>query len=54
MDEGIEPVLDNLQNRAGVNCLLLATPAWTRGVGGRVTLGHPIPDQGGALLRSKQ
>jgi hypothetical protein len=47
MDEGIQPVLDNLQNRAGVNSLLLATPAWTRGVGGRVTPGHPIPDHGG-------
>lgn len=46
-DEGIEPVLDELQTRAGVNALFLATPTWTRGTGGRAVPGHPIPDHGG-------
>lgn len=45
-DEGIEPVLDELQTRAGVNALFLATPTWTRGTGGRAVPGHPIPDHG--------
>ncbi|WP_152365248.1 hypothetical protein [Microlunatus speluncae] len=47
VDEGIEPVLDQFQTRAGVNNLFLATPTWTRGTGGRAVPGHPIPDHGG-------
>lgn len=47
VDEGIEPVLDQFQTRAGVNTLFLATPTWTRGTGGRAVPGHPIPDHGG-------
>ena len=46
VDEGVEPVLDIFQERAGVNALLLATPTWTRGTGGRQLPGHPLPDHG--------
>ena len=46
VDEGTEPVLDILQERAKVNKLFLATPTWTRGTGGRQIPGHPLPDHG--------
>jgi hypothetical protein len=45
-DEGVEPVLDTLQDRGAVNALFLATPTWTRGTGGRQLPGHPLPDHG--------
>lgn len=45
-DEGVNPVLDTFQQRAGVNALFLATPTWTRGTGGRQVPGHPLPDHG--------
>jgi hypothetical protein len=45
-DEGVESVLEELQTRAGVNALFLATPTWTRGTGGRAVPGHPLPDHG--------
>lgn len=45
-DEGIETVLEILQERGGVNALFLATPTWTRGTGGRQIPGHPLPDHG--------
>lgn len=46
VDEGVESVLDILQERAHVNALFLATPTWTRGCGGRQVPGHPLPDHG--------
>ena len=46
VDEGVAPVLDTFQERAGVNALFLATPTWTRGTGGRQIPGHPLPDHG--------
>ncbi|HEX4213382.1 MAG TPA: hypothetical protein VIA06_08675 [Candidatus Dormibacteraeota bacterium] len=46
VDEGVEPVLDVFQERAGVNALFLATPTWTRGTGGRQLPRHPLPDHG--------
>lgn len=46
VDEGVEPVLETFQRLAGVNALLLATPTWTRGTGGRQLRGHPLPDHG--------
>ncbi|SDS24126.1 hypothetical protein [Microlunatus soli] len=46
VDEGIDRVLTEVQARAGVNALFLATPTWTRGTGGRAVPGHPIPDHG--------
>ncbi|SDT12378.1 glycoside hydrolase family 10 protein [Microlunatus soli] len=45
-DEGVEPVLDILQERGAVNALFLATPTWTRGTGGRQVPGRPLPDHG--------
>ncbi len=46
VDEGIEPVLDTLQEKGAVNALLLASPTFTRGTGGRQIPGHPLPDHG--------
>jgi len=46
IDEGVSPVLDTFQERAGVNALFLATPTWTRGTGGRQLPDHPLPDHG--------
>jgi hypothetical protein len=46
VDEGVEPVLDVLQERGGANALFLATPTWTRGTGGRQVPGYPLPDHG--------
>ena len=46
VDEGVAPVLDVFQERAGINALFLATPTWTRGTGGRQLPGHPLPDHG--------
>lgn len=45
-DEGIVPVLDTVQQRAGVNALFLATPTWNRATGGRVEPGYAFPDHG--------
>ncbi|MFI6344254.1 hypothetical protein [Streptomyces sp. NPDC050560] len=45
-DEGVEPLLDSLAERGGVNALFLASPTWTRGTGGRQLPGHPLPDHG--------
>lgn len=46
VDEGVEQVLDNLQNLAGVNTLFLANFTYTRGTGGRQVPGQPFPDHG--------
>ncbi|MDP9469352.1 MAG: hypothetical protein M3Q71_01615 [Chloroflexota bacterium] len=46
VDEGVAPVLETFQQRAGVNALFLATPTWTRGTGGRQLPGLPLPDHG--------
>ena len=46
VDEGVNPVLDILQEKAHVNALLLANPTWTRGTGGRQVPGQPFPDHG--------
>ncbi|MGI8915591.1 MAG: hypothetical protein ACR2JY_17695, partial [Chloroflexota bacterium] len=46
VDEGVEQVLDIVQERAQVNALFLATPTWTRGTGGRQLPGQPLPDHG--------
>jgi hypothetical protein len=46
VDEGTERVLDEVQGRAEVNTLFLATPTWVRGTGGRQVPGHPLPDHG--------
>lgn len=46
IDEGVNEVLDILQERAAVNALFLATFTFDRGTGGRQIEGHPLPDHG--------
>jgi hypothetical protein len=45
-DEGVNGVLDTVQQRAGVNTLLIATFSYGRGIEGRQIPGHPLPDHG--------
>ncbi|HEV2499984.1 MAG TPA: hypothetical protein VGY31_10435 [Terriglobia bacterium] len=45
-DEGVEKVLDILQERAGVNALMLAAFTYGRGIAGRQVPGQPLPDHG--------
>ncbi|MDZ4767479.1 MAG: hypothetical protein SGI73_23320 [Chloroflexota bacterium] len=56
IDEGVEQVLDTLQQTAGVNALLISALSWSRGNAGRALYGYPDhgaqePDdlQGGAF-----
>jgi hypothetical protein len=56
IDEGVEPVLDLLQEQAGVNALMISALSWSRGNAGRALYGFPdhgeaSPDhlQGGAF-----
>jgi hypothetical protein len=56
VDEGVEQVLDTLEQRAGVNALLISALSWSRGNAGRALYGFPDhgvaePDnlQGGAF-----
>ena len=58
VDEGVEPVLDLLKEKAGVNALLISALSWSIGNAGRATAGFPDhgvqePDnlQGGAFYR---
>ncbi len=58
IDEGVEQVLDLLQERAGINALLISALSWSRGNAGRAAYGFPDhgvqkPDnlQGGAFYR---
>jgi hypothetical protein len=46
VDEGVEPVLDILQERASVTALFLATFTYGRGIAGRQVPGQPLPDHG--------
>ncbi len=46
VDEGVEAVLDNLQQMAGVNTLFVATFTYGRGIAGRQIPGQPLPDHG--------
>ncbi|MEW6578098.1 MAG: hypothetical protein AB1435_02770 [Chloroflexota bacterium] len=57
VDEGVEPVLDLLQEKAGVNALLISALSWSLGNAGRSAYGFPDhgvqePDhlQGGAFF----
>src|SRR5215212_5378339 len=58
IDEGVEQVLDLLQERAGINALLISALSWSRGNAGRAAYGFPDhgvqePDnlQGGAFFK---
>jgi len=46
LDEGVEKVLDECQNGAGVNTLFVATFTYGRGIAGRQVPGQPLPDHG--------
>ena len=46
MDEGVEKVLDILQQKANVNALFLAVYDFGNGIAGRQLRGHPLPDHG--------
>lgn len=46
VDEGVENVLEILQNRAAVNTLFVTTFTYGRGLAGRQIPGHPFPDHG--------
>ena len=46
VDEGVERVLDDLLEKAGVNVLMPAVFTYGRGLAGRQTPGQPLPDHG--------
>ncbi len=46
LDEGVEKVLDILQEKAAVNTLFLASFTYGRGIAGRQIKGFPFPDHG--------
>ncbi|MFN7919644.1 MAG: hypothetical protein U0Q16_06080 [Bryobacteraceae bacterium] len=46
VDEGVDRVLDILQERGRVNTLFLATFTYGRGIAGRQVPGQPLPDHG--------
>src|ERR1700737_2885320 len=46
VDEGVDRVLDIIQERAKVNTLFLATFTYGRGIAGRQVPGQPLPDHG--------
>jgi hypothetical protein len=46
IDEGVDKVLDQFQEKAGINNLFLASHTFDRGTGGRQIPGYPIPDHG--------
>lgn len=46
VDEGVERVLDILQERGSVNTLFLAVFTYGRGIAGRQIPGYPLPDHG--------
>ncbi|MGC8791921.1 MAG: hypothetical protein ACP5U2_00850 [Bryobacteraceae bacterium] len=46
LDEGVERVLDILQEKAAVNTLFVATFTYGRGIAGRQVPGQPFPDHG--------
>lgn len=47
VDEGVEKVLDDLQQKGGVNVLMPAVFTYGRGLAGRQLPGQPLPDHGG-------
>src|SRR6516164_4083176 len=47
VDEGVEKVLDDLQQKGGVNVLMPAVFTYGRGLSGRQIPGQPLPDHGG-------
>jgi hypothetical protein len=46
VDEGVEPVLDIIQQQGQANAIFLATFTYGRGIAGRQIPGQPLPDHG--------
>lgn len=46
VDEGVDQVLDNVQQLDQINTIFLNTFGWDRGLNGRQIHGHPFPDHG--------
>lgn len=46
VDEGVDQVLDNIQEHGQANAIFLNTFGWDRGLNGRQIYGHPFPDHG--------
>jgi hypothetical protein len=46
LDEGVDQVLEIIQERGNVNAIFLATFTYGRGIGGRQVPGQPLPDHG--------
>ncbi len=46
VDEGVDKVLDAVQERGGANALMLAVFTYGRGIAGRQIPGQPLPDHG--------
>src|SRR5438105_3758905 len=46
IDEGVDQVLDTVQERGNVNTIFLATFTYGRGIAGRQVPGQPLPDHG--------
>lgn len=46
VDEGVDQVLDNIQEYGAANTIFLNTFGWDRGLNGRQIYGHPFPDHG--------
>jgi hypothetical protein len=53
VDEGVDQVLDVLQQRGGVNTIFLATFTYGRGIAGRQVPGQPLPDHGAQVYDEK-
>lgn len=47
VDEGVDKVLDDLQQKGGVNVLMSTVLTYGTGLAGRQTRGQPLPDHGG-------
>ena len=54
VDEGVDRVLDILQERGQVNAIFLATFTYGRGIAGRQIPGQPLPDHGKQEYDQKQ
>ena len=46
IDEGVDQVLDIIQQKGNVNTIFLATFTYGRGIAGRQVPGQPLPDHG--------
>jgi hypothetical protein len=46
VDEGVDQVLDIFQERGAINTVFLTAFSYGRGLGGRMSTGHPLPDHG--------